>query len=105
VNTETDDLLHAKLNTETGQIGWVELQRHFARGAVITLDQAMDLVAVAVAVSRDERAQVAAWIAAGQVRHASDADALRWHERQSRFWAVVAAPWVLVQEIPTQAQA
>lgn len=101
--TEQDALLHARLNAETGQIGWAELQRHFARGAVIKVAQGMDLVAVAMAISRDERAQVAAWIEAGQVQHASDADALAWHECQSRFWAVVAAPWVLVQEIPPQA--
>jgi hypothetical protein len=26
-------------------------------------------------------------------------DARCWHEHQTRFWAVVAAPWVLVQVI------
>jgi hypothetical protein len=26
-------------------------------------------------------------------------DAEDWHARQPRFWAVVVAPWVLVQEV------
>ena len=32
---DSDALLRAKLNAETGRLGWKELERHFARGAVI----------------------------------------------------------------------
>jgi hypothetical protein len=32
-------------------------------------------------------------------------DAEDWHARQPQFWAVVVAPWVLVQEIQNQLDA
>jgi hypothetical protein len=35
----------------------------------------------------------------GAVKRATDDDARQWHERQQDFWAVVTAPWVLVQPI------
>ncbi len=95
----TDDALIAHLNGETGQIGWEELQRHFARGVVVRVAPGLDLVAVAATLVRDDKAAVSAWLETGQVARAESADAKRWHKQQSRFWAVVAAPWVLVQEI------
>lgn len=63
------DLLRAKLNLETAQLGWPELERHFARGDVIKVAVGAEL-----------------------------ADAEDWHARQPMFWAAVVAPRVLVQE-------
>lgn len=97
----SDDLslLRAKLNAETGRLAWTELQRHFARGVVIRVAAELDLVDVAVAVTQDDRTRVAGWLACGAMARAESDDARIWHERGSTFWAVVAAPWVLVQEI------
>jgi len=95
---DPDELLHAKLNAETGILAWKELERHFARGAVILVAPELDLVEVAFRVSKDDKTAVEAWMNAGHVRRAVTGDAMVWHERQSQFWAVVAAPWVLIQE-------
>jgi hypothetical protein len=96
---DSDALLRAKLNAETGRLGWKELERHFARGAVIKVAPGMDLVEVALHIARDNRPSIEAWLAAGQIHRASSDDARDWHDRDARFWAVVAAPWVLAQEI------
>jgi hypothetical protein len=90
--------LESRLNTETGRIGWAELERHFARGVLVRVDPALDLVAVAAAFVRDDEALVMEWMTARQVWRATDEDALDWSARDPAFWAVVAAPWVLVQE-------
>lgn len=95
----TDILLHTKLNAETGQISWQELERHFARGALIKIAGELDLVAVAACVSSDDKESVERWLAAGQMARATVEDARDWNERQAMFWAVVTAPWVLVQEV------
>lgn len=97
--SESDALLRVKLNAETGRLVWRELERHFARGVVILVAPGLDLVEVALQISRDNKDQVAAWLQAGQVRRADSEDARSWHQDRSRFWAVVVAPWVLVQEI------
>lgn len=99
MNQESEDLLRAKLNAETGKLAWPELERHFARGVVLKVAGDLDLVEVALAMARDDQAAVAAWLGRGQIARASAQDALQWHAQQSQFWAVVAAPWVLIQEV------
>ena len=94
---ETDDLFKAKLNAETGFIGWQELQRHFARGVVLNVSPQLDLVEVAFHFARDNQAMVSAWLEQGTVARASSDDARNWHDTDAGFWAAVVAPWVLVQ--------
>lgn len=94
-----DQLLKAHLNSETGKLSWLELQRHFARGVVIRVIPGVDLVEVAVCFSKDDNETVARLLATGQIVRATDEDAHDWQHRDPLFWAVVVAPWVLVQEI------
>lgn len=91
--------LTAHFNAQTAKLAWPELVRHFARGVVIKVSPGMDLVAVAVAMAQDRTEEIEAWTRASQIQRASDDDAREWHEQESAFWAVVVAPWVLVQEI------
>ncbi len=91
--------LRTRLNGETAKLIWPELERHFARGAVIRVDQSLDLIDVAVSVSEDDKEKVEAWMKSGLVDHPSMEDAKDWVERQPDFWSVVVAPWVLIQEV------
>ncbi|MBI3773103.1 MAG: DUF2288 domain-containing protein [Gammaproteobacteria bacterium] len=90
--------IRQKTNLETGRLSWPELQRHFARGVVIVVTGNLDLVEVARCFIQDNKASVEQWLNTGGIAHATDTDAQRWHETQAEFWAVVIAPWVLVQE-------
>jgi hypothetical protein len=94
----TRDELRAKLNLETGRLGWPELQRHFARGVVIVAARELDLVEVAATFAENDTLRTEQWIATGRIRRASDADARNWHASDATLWAVVARPWVIVQE-------
>ena len=93
------DILRAKLNLETAQLAWPELERHFARGDVIKVAVGVDLVDTALHVAENNTATVQEWLADGRIARAELADAEDWHARQPMFWAVVVAPWVLVQEV------
>lgn len=99
--TDPRESLRLKLNSETGKLTWKELERHFARGAVIRVARGLDLVAVALAMAEDDKIRVEQWLQAGLVARASAEDASDWNSRQPIFWAVVTAPWVLVQEVGT----
>jgi len=92
-------ILRAKLNLETAQLTWPELERYFARGDVIKVATGMDLVDTALHVAENNAATVQAWLADGRIARAELSDAEDWHARQPMFWAVVVAPWVLVQEV------
>lgn len=97
--------LSARLNAETGKLSWEELERHYARGVVVKVAIGLDLVEVAAHIVRDDKAAVEAWLASGQVARASAEDARRWRDSNAALWAVVAAPWVVVQEIVATNQA
>ncbi|WP_303902309.1 DUF2288 domain-containing protein [Thiohalomonas denitrificans] len=97
---ESLDEVRAGLTAETARIRWTELGRHFARGVVIRVDVELDLVEVAACMVRDEKEALEKWLASGRVAHPSEAEAAGWYERSAEFWAVVTAPWVIVQEIP-----
>lgn len=99
---EDQGTLRGELNAETGRLTWTELEPHFARGAVIRVAPELDLVDVAERIVRDDAAAVQAWMSSGRIARASLDDARDWNARQASFWAVVTAPWVLVQEIGTE---
>lgn len=105
MNTEEpEEILRAKLNGETAQICWAELQRHFARGVVVRVAGELDIIDVALAMARDDKALFTEWMAKGKVSRASDEDAMDWQQRDPVFWSLVAAPFVLVQENPQKRQ-
>lgn len=94
----SDTELQQHLNAETGKLAWKELERHFARGSVVKVAIELDLVNVAAHFVRDDKTAVEGWVNSGKVSRATEDDASHWSEAKSEFWAVVAAPWVLVQE-------
>ncbi len=96
--TDDRDTLYAKLLGETGPIRWAELQRFFASGALLWVDGREDLVAVALAVAENDQASVAGWMHSGGLSKLSDRQAEDLLQRDPTLWAVVVAPWVLVQE-------
>ena len=96
--SETTQHLHARLNSEAAKIPWRELQRHYARGAIIVAAADLDLIAAAVTLAQDDRDTTEQWTDTGNLRRASDDDARNWLENDTVLWAVVVAPWVLVQE-------
>jgi len=93
-----DDALRATLNAETARFAWTAMQRFFAAGTVIVVDDALDLVDVAVQIARDNAAAVQQWMAAGQIGQVSDEQAQSWLDADAALWTVVVKPWILVQQ-------
>ena len=87
------------LNLETSRIAWEELQRFFASGKAIFVSDTLDLIDVAIQISKDNQAQVVQWMEAGLVTRVTDVQALAWHEADAEVWAVVVRPYVLVQAV------
>jgi len=97
---DTDDLTEvdrAKVNLETAQIAWRDLQTFFAGGSVIYVKDGLDLVEVAFQVSADNAEQVREWVTASEIGQVIDEQALAWFEADALVWAVVARPYVFVQ--------
>ncbi|NVK32617.1 MAG: DUF2288 family protein [Gammaproteobacteria bacterium] len=90
--------MEGKLLGETARCGFADLVRPFAKGQLVEVVEAVDLIAVAQALNRDDAQQFQAWINEGVVSRVSDDRAKDWTSRDPELWAVVVAPWVLVQE-------
>ena len=98
--TQRRDRLFAEYLSQTARIPWRDLQTYYAGGSVVYVAAELDLVDVAVQLGLDNTAAFEQWIAAGTVAPVSDEQALLWYESERELWAVVAAPWVLVQDGP-----
>lgn len=92
------DIVREKVNLETSQIPWKELQRFFANGTAVYVAPDLDLVDVAYQFSIDNKDQVASWMHNNQLALVSDQQATDWIEADAEVWAVVVKPWILVQE-------
>ncbi|HHO70517.1 MAG TPA: DUF2288 domain-containing protein [Halothiobacillus sp.] len=90
--------LRDKLHAEFAQVDWKEIERFFSRGMLINVSKELDLLAVAEAMANDDRKSVQFWIDSGGVARMTDDIALDFARRQPALWAVVVAPWILVQE-------
>ena len=94
------ELEKAKVNLETSRIPWNELQRFFAAGVAIAVDNELDLVEVAYQFSIDNKALVEDWLKSNLIGPVSDQQASNWYNNNTDVWAVVVKPWVLVQDSP-----
>ncbi|MCP5162952.1 MAG: DUF2288 domain-containing protein [Hahellaceae bacterium] len=93
-----DDTLRAKILLDTARINWLDLQRYFARGATIKVDPSLNLIDVGFELYRDNKATFEGWMAEGLVGAIEPEQAQQWFDTQKELWAVVIAPWVLVQD-------
>lgn len=96
--TESTADLKQRLNGETAKIGWHQLQQHYASGNVLAVSAGSDLIEMAIAMHRDDTAQISRWLEDGSLMEVSDNQAKTWYQHNSTVWALVIPPFVLVQE-------
>ncbi len=93
------ELLRREYHGQTARIRWEDLQVHYARGALVCAATGMNLVEVAVELGMDNADQFEAWIDSDKISRPTEQEAQLWFEANTEFWAVVAAPWVLIQPL------
>ena len=86
-----------EIYAQTGRVRWSEIERFFANGSLRCVAPELDLVRVASACASDEIAEVEQWVGKSQLAGITDQQARQWQEQDAEFWAVVAAPWILIQ--------
>ena len=91
-------VVRQKLNQDTAKIKWGALHEHQQVECVIAVSIDLDLIDVACEFTLDNHSQVKAWMEQAQVKKVSDEQARQWSTEERELWAVVVAPWILVQE-------
>ncbi len=98
MSDEPKELLYAKINLETAQIPWKELERYFAAGKIIAVDDKMDMIQVATLMASDDVEAISALLEKKQIEKVTDEQARIWSDSDALLWAVVVRPWILVQQ-------
>jgi len=94
----SNEEIKAKLNLETGKLAWTELEQLFAKGVVVCVDKKQDLIKVAAALAEDQASKIAALLETNKITKPDNEQAILWHQNKQVFWAVVVAPWIVIQE-------
>ena len=97
MSSELDEL-RQKLHSETAQMSWLELERFYAEGKLITVTSAMDLIDVAASVAENNSEQIKQWMDDDKIMNTTDEQALAWQKRNADLWTVLVMPWILIQD-------
>lgn len=83
-----------------GPIEFSDLRAHLVRGAVIIVDDTLDLLDVGVALAEDDKARVEPWIERGLLGKPSLEVIEAWSKETTSAWtALVVQPFVLLQKL------
>lgn len=85
------------INFETAKISWKELEVYYASGNVISVSPELDLIDVALVITKDNATQLKAWMDNGQIDSVTDTQAKEFANTAATVWAVVIKPWILIQ--------
>ena len=88
-----------ELNQETSKIAWSEMQKFFASGSTIFVTNDLDLLDVASDLVLDNSSSINTLMQDNKMHPVTDAQATVWLAENQWVWAVVLAPYVLVQPI------
>lgn len=87
----------AKLVAQTALIDWLSLEKFYAQGRIILVDQTLNLVDVAYNLSVNNHDMIEQLISDELLQRDFDQQAKIWHQHKHEVWCVVIKPWVLVQ--------
>jgi hypothetical protein len=92
------DDIRKKLQGELDTADWQALRTQMHRDILILVAPELDLVEVACSVAKDRAADVAGWIAAGQLRKPGVEELAAWEREQEKtFRMLIVAPYLLIQ--------
>ena len=89
--------LSEKLNLETAQISWKELELFFAKGNLLCVSKTRDLLTVAEQIASNKQHDIENLILAKDIEFASPEWVKNNCTKNPTLWAVVVAPYVVCQ--------
>lgn len=89
----------AKIVAETATIHWQSLEKFYAQGKLILVQDGLNLVEVAYSLSLNETDDIESLVEDEQLSRDFNEQARLWHQDDTEVWCVVVKPWILVQAI------
>ena len=91
--------LAQKLSSEVDECDWSMLEIHQKRGAVLVIDQQLDLVETAAFIATDNLEKISEWHFSGKLRKPTENEILEWDKDKYKKFAkfLIIQPYVLIQ--------
>lgn len=86
-----------KLNGETAIVAWKEIERFFAKGNLLLIEQGVDLINCAADLSLDNAEAIKPLIDSEKIQRMPIEFVKENCQPETEFWSVVVAPYVLAQ--------
>lgn len=88
----------AQLKNDLAEVCWRDLRIHLQHGGIIIVAEGLQLIDVAVSVAEDNKHQVEAWIAAGELTKPSSEQIEVWETQLDKpFRMLIVQPFILIQ--------
>ena len=97
-STNNNDLMK-NLTQECGVIEWPLLKPHYERGALIIVQEGLDIIAVGMEIANDNQPQIKQWISEQSLIKPTSKQVDNWEQHNTHFKSLVVAPFVLMQLI------
>ena len=92
--------LQDQFRRDLAEVSWKDLRIHLQRDAVILVDPALDMVTTALAVARDDKAQVEDWLAQGLLTKPAAEQIKAWEaDLEKPFRVLIVQPFILTQAV------
>jgi hypothetical protein len=89
-----------ELGQNIDEAEWQWLKPHLERGALITVDAAIDLAFAGERIAADDARQIETWLSSGALGKPTPAELARWESAPTKkFLTLIISPFVLIQEI------
>lgn len=98
--TQDKNGLYQKLESELQETDWAPLEEHYQRGAIVYVDQSLDLIEVGEKIALDEVNQVKLWMKDQKLLTPDEKLTVTWkHDTEKKFRFIIISPYVLIQEM------
>ncbi len=96
-NNSSEDSLYTKLSSDIDNTKWDLLAPHHERNAAFYITPDVELIAVAMAMARDESQYVKEWINQGKLLPPTQDQIKQWSEEGTDFKYIIIQPYVIFQ--------
>ncbi|MGD8862992.1 MAG: DUF2288 domain-containing protein [Myxococcales bacterium] len=98
------DALRDKLQSELAQVGWRDLRQHAGRGALFLVGAGLSLLEATLAIARDDKAAVEAWLRDGSLSRPTPQQLADWESEPDKpFESLIVQPFVIAREVTARA--
>ena len=88
-----------KLAQEIMEADWLLLDAHYARDAVIIVEDKLELLDAAEAVAKDHIDQIKGWLKEMSMYKPRPDQVVEWEARKTKFKFIIVQPYVLAQQL------